>query len=81
MDRSLLSLRSALVFLLAVLAGAAAGALTAWSGEEAPRSVLAGLAVVGISVPFFNRLIAPDGPTHPPLAPAGTSAGEEGSDG
>lgn len=81
MDRSLLSLRSALVFLLAVLAGAAAGALTAWSGEAAPRSVLAGLAVVGISVPFFNRLIAPDRPTHPPLAPAGAGAGEEGSDG
>nr|WP_046702845.1 hypothetical protein [Streptomyces europaeiscabiei] len=81
MDRSLLSLRSTLVFLLAVLAGAAAGALTAWSGEEVPRSVLAGLAVMGISVPFFNRLIAPDRPTHPPLAPAGTGAGEEGSDG
>jgi uncharacterized membrane protein YfcA len=80
-DRSLLTLRSALVFLLAVLAGAAAGALTVLSGEETPRSVLAGLAVAGLAVPFFNRLIAPDRPTHPPLAPAGTGAGEEGSDG
>lgn len=81
MDRPLLSLRSTPVFLVALLAGAAAGGLTALSGEETPRSVLAGPAVAGIAVPFFNRLITPDGPTLQPLAPAGTGAGEEESSG
>lgn len=81
MDRPLLSLRSTLVFLLALLAGAAAGALTALSGEGTPRSVLAGLAVAGIAVPFFNRLIDSDRHTLQPLAPAGTDAGEGESNG
>lgn len=76
MDRPLLSLRSTLVFLLALLAGAAAGGLTALSGEGTPRSVLAGLAVAGIAVPFFNRLIDSDRPTLQPPAPAGTGEGE-----
>ncbi|MEU8543076.1 hypothetical protein AB0C52_24345 [Streptomyces sp. NPDC048717] len=71
MDRPLLSLRATLVFLLAVLAGAAAGTLTALAGEGTPRSVLAGLAVTGLAVPFFNRLID-DSPTSQPPAPTGT---------
>ncbi|MFJ2605221.1 hypothetical protein ACIQOU_22875 [Streptomyces sp. NPDC091279] len=69
MDRPLLSLRSTLVFLLALLAGAAAGGLTALAGEGPPRSLLAGLAVAGLAVPFFNRLIAPERDAAGPSAP------------
>ncbi|MEU9337040.1 hypothetical protein AB0D49_28385 [Streptomyces sp. NPDC048290] len=76
MDRPLLSLRSTLVFLLAVLAGAAAGGLTALSGEGTPRSVLAALAVAGVAVPFFNRLIDCDHTAARPPAPADTHGGE-----
>ncbi|GAB7109614.1 hypothetical protein JCM4814A_79290 [Streptomyces phaeofaciens JCM 4814] len=76
MDRPLLSLRSTLVFLLAVLAGAAAGGLTALAGDSTPRSVLAGLAVAGLAVPFFNRLIDSDTTTVRPEGPAGTGIAE-----
>ncbi|WKX69047.1 hypothetical protein [Streptomyces sp. XD-27] len=58
MDQPLLSLRTTLVFLLASLAGATTGILTALAGEGAPRSVLGGLAAAGLAVPFFNHLIA-----------------------
>ncbi|MGW8765930.1 hypothetical protein ACWGN5_25875 [Streptomyces sp. NPDC055815] len=57
MDRPLLSLRTTLVLLLALLAGGAAGGLTVLAGEGVPRSVLAGLAVAALAVPFFNRLV------------------------
>lgn len=56
-DRPLLSMRSTMVFLLALLAGAAAGGLTALAEEGTPHSLLAGLGVAGLAVPFFNRLI------------------------
>lgn len=74
MDRPLLSLRSALVFLLALLAGTAAGVLTAVTGEGTARSLLAGLAVVGLTVPFFNRLIDIEASETQPAAPAGTAS-------
>ncbi|MGW7304271.1 hypothetical protein ACWGI1_01680 [Streptomyces sp. NPDC054835] len=75
MDRPLLSLRSTLVFLLAVLAGVAAGVLTVLAGEGTARSVLAGLAGAGLAVPFFNHLIGAE--DHPPRqqANAGTDGG------
>ncbi|MFD5753154.1 hypothetical protein [Streptomyces sp. NPDC127033] len=57
MDRPLLPLRTALVFLLAALSGAAAGGLTWLAGEGTARGVLAGLAVTGLATPFFDRLI------------------------
>ncbi|MFF3940418.1 hypothetical protein [Streptomyces phaeofaciens] len=76
MDRPLLSLRSTLVFLLAVLAGAAAGGLTALAGESTPRTVLAGLAVAGLAVPFFNRLIDSDTAAIRPPDPASTGTAE-----
>ncbi|MEV8456932.1 hypothetical protein AB0467_29890 [Streptomyces sp. NPDC052095] len=60
MDRPLLSLRTTLVFLLALLVGAAVGGLTALAGEGAPRSLLAGLGAAGLAVPFFDRLIDAD---------------------
>ncbi|MCX4451585.1 hypothetical protein [Streptomyces sp. NBC_01789] len=58
MDRALLPLRTALIFLLAVLSGAAAGALSFVAGEGYARSVLAALAATGLAITFFNRLIA-----------------------
>ncbi|MFI0990617.1 hypothetical protein [Streptomyces exfoliatus] len=76
MDRPLLSLRSTLVFLLALLAGAAAGGLAALAGEGTPRSLLAGLAVAGVAVAFFNRLIDSERATVQAPVPAGSSAGE-----
>ncbi|MER6639095.1 hypothetical protein [Streptomyces microflavus] len=65
MDRPLLPLRSALVFLLAVISGLAAGCLCWIAGESTPRALLTGLAAVGLSIPFFDRLIAPEAPGEP----------------
>ncbi|MFF3015447.1 hypothetical protein [Streptomyces sp. NPDC057939] len=70
MDRPLLSLRSTLVFLLALLAGTVAGGLTAIAGETTPRSLLVGLAVTGLAVPFFNRLIDTEATAIQPTSPA-----------
>ncbi|MFD9421915.1 MULTISPECIES: hypothetical protein [unclassified Streptomyces] len=58
MDRPLLQLKTALVFLLAALSGTAAAALSWLAGDGSPRSALAGLAVAGLAIPFFDRLIA-----------------------
>ncbi|MFI5621602.1 hypothetical protein [Streptomyces sp. NPDC051567] len=79
-DRSLLSLRATLVFLLATLAGAGAGVLTTLAGEGTARGVLCGLAAAGLGVPFFDRLIAPGpapdpGPGGNPAAGTGTGGG------
>ncbi|MCF3130138.1 hypothetical protein [Streptomyces olivochromogenes] len=60
MDKPLLTARSALVLLLAVLSGAIATALSLTAGENASRSTLAGLGAAALAVPFFNRLIEPD---------------------
>ncbi|MFE1768211.1 hypothetical protein ACFW81_28860 [Streptomyces angustmyceticus] len=57
MDRPLLSLRTTLVFLLAVLGGTVAALLSWTAGEGVPQSVLVGLAAAGAAVSFFNRLI------------------------
>ncbi|MEU8760049.1 hypothetical protein [Streptomyces sp. NPDC048659] len=76
MDRPLLSPRSTLVILLAVLAGIAAGVLTTLAGEGTARSVLAGLAAGGLAVPFFNHLVGTEEPAARPRTPAGTDGGE-----
>ncbi|MFE7365940.1 hypothetical protein [[Kitasatospora] papulosa] len=60
MDRPLLPLRTALVFLLAALSGVGAGGLTLLAGEGFARGVLAGLAVIALATPFFDRLITSD---------------------
>lgn len=64
MDRPLLTARSALVLLLALLAGLAAAVLTAWAGSGVPHSVLSGAGSAGLGVDFFNRLVAPEQPAH-----------------
>ncbi|MFJ9591091.1 hypothetical protein [Streptomyces acidicola] len=61
MDRSLVSVRAALVLLLAILAGLAAGLLAVLAGQGWAGSVLYGLAATGSAVPVFNQVIAPDG--------------------
>ncbi|MGA5114673.1 hypothetical protein [Streptomyces pseudogriseolus] len=71
MDRPLLSLRSALIFLLALLTGGAASGLTAVAGEGPARSLLAGLAAIGLAVPFFNCLIASEDRAVQPSSAAG----------
>lgn len=60
MDRSLLSTRATLVLLLAVLAGAAVGLLSALAGEGTARCVLCGFAAAGGALPVANQAIAPD---------------------
>ena len=59
MHQPLLSLRAALVFLLAGLVGAGAGVLTALTGVGVPQSLLYGAGVFGLAVRFFDRLIGP----------------------
>ncbi|MEU6665644.1 hypothetical protein [Streptomyces sp. NPDC046727] len=56
----MLTARSALVFLLAVLSGGVAAALSLAAGEDVSRSALAGLGAAALAVPFFNRLIEHD---------------------
>ncbi|MFE9609795.1 hypothetical protein [Streptomyces sp. NPDC006012] len=68
MDRSLVSVRAALVLLLAALAGVAAGLLSALAGDGVAGGLLAGLAAAGGSLPVFNQVIAPD-PGRPGPAP------------
>jgi hypothetical protein len=80
-DRPLLSLRSALIFLLALLTGGAASGLTAVAGEGAARSLLAGLAATGLAVPFFNHLIATEESAVQPSSTVGAGTVEEKSNG
>ncbi|MGW2740814.1 hypothetical protein [Streptomyces sp. NPDC001450] len=58
MNRSLLTMRSALILLLGVLVGLAAGVLTACSdgGGEA-KSVMVGATAFAAAVAFFNSVI------------------------
>ncbi|MFB7379236.1 hypothetical protein ACFC6U_17780 [Kitasatospora purpeofusca] len=58
MRRSLLSMRSALVLLLAVLTGIGAGVLARLAGSPAAECVLYGAGAFGAAVPFFDRLVA-----------------------
>lgn len=53
----LLSARAALLMLLAVLVGLAAGALTFLGGRSAPSAVLAGGTAAGAGLLFFSKLI------------------------
>ncbi|MFE5327243.1 hypothetical protein ACFRCG_12750 [Embleya sp. NPDC056575] len=74
MNRPLLSLRAALVFLFAGLTGAGSGVLTAMSGSGNAQSLLYGATVFGLAVSFFDRII---GPGHECAAPVtGPSTGE-----
>ncbi|MFI6277281.1 hypothetical protein [Streptomyces sp. NPDC050988] len=56
-DRALLTTRSALILLLAVLCGIGTGILTTFAGAEPPEAVLCGMTGLSAAVPFFNGLI------------------------
>ncbi|MFD7713091.1 hypothetical protein ACFV6E_03815 [Streptomyces sp. NPDC059785] len=58
MEPSLLSLRSTVVLLLAVLTGVGTGVLSLVGGSAGAVSVLHGAAAAGLAVPFFNGLVA-----------------------
>ncbi|MEU5537589.1 hypothetical protein [Streptomyces sp. NPDC020362] len=73
MDRSLVSVRAALVLLLAALAGVSAGLLSVLAGNGIAGGVLAGLTAAGGAVPVFNQAIAPDA-THGSPAVRGAEA-------
>ncbi|MFF4406708.1 hypothetical protein ACFY2W_01530 [Streptomyces sp. NPDC001262] len=76
MDRSLLSTRATLVLLLAVLAGAAAGLLSALAGDGTARCALCGLAAAGGALPVINQVITPDRTGgEPRLQPSGDDHG------
>jgi hypothetical protein len=53
----LLSARSALLILLAALAGLAAGALTFLGGKSVPSAVLAGCGTVAAALLFFDKVV------------------------
>ncbi|MEU1186691.1 hypothetical protein [Streptomyces sp. NPDC005859] len=57
MPRTLLTTRSALIFLLAILCGIGAGVMTVLAGLSTPQAVLSGAGGFGLAVPFFNTLI------------------------
>ena len=69
MDRSLVSVRAALVLQLAALAGVGAGLLSVLAGNSIAGGVLAGLAAAGGAVPVFNQVIAPDPADSRPAVP------------
>ncbi|GHJ40968.1 hypothetical protein [Streptomyces sp. TS71-3] len=75
MDRSLVSVRTALVLLLAVLSGVGAGLLSASAGAGTAAAVLAGLTTTGGAIAVFNQMIAAD-PVH--NTPAGREAEAKG---
>jgi hypothetical protein len=54
---SLLSARTALVLLLALITGAVAATLTLLAGRQPAEAALAGLAAAGAGVMFFHKLI------------------------
>ncbi|MFH8368737.1 hypothetical protein [Streptomyces sp. NPDC018031] len=76
MRRPLLSMRAALVLLLAVLTGLGAGLLAGLGGTPGPGCVLYGAGAFGVAVGFFDRLVG-DPDARP--APGGTA--RDGSDG
>ncbi len=63
----LLTPRQALVFMLAILVGLAAGILAYLAEMPAPHAVLLGLGAAGTSLPIAHKLIAA-GPSRPGLS-------------
>ena len=55
---SLLTARSALIFVVALLIGACVAMLSLLASDSWPAAVLAGLIATGASLPVANKLIA-----------------------
>ncbi|KUM92627.1 hypothetical protein AQI88_31170 [Streptomyces cellostaticus] len=75
MDRSLVSVRAALVLLLAALAGVSAGLLSVLAGNGIAGAALVGLTAAGGATPVFNQAITPDAT---PIRPAVRGAEAKG---
>lgn len=58
MRRSLLSMRSALILMLGVLTGIGAGVLSRAAGSPTAQCILYAAGAFGLSVPFFDRIVA-----------------------
>ena len=58
-DRHLFTPRTALILLLAVLAGSAAVALSVWAGQHIAQALLVGAGATAAAIAFFNWLISP----------------------
>jgi hypothetical protein len=57
-DKSIVSLRSAVILLLSVVTGCATGALTYAGNHPLAEAVLAGLTAAGAAVWWFDRFIS-----------------------
>ncbi|WP_131737819.1 hypothetical protein [Actinomadura roseirufa] len=57
-DKSLISLRTAVVLLLAAITGIGAGLLTLGSGHDLASGVLTGGAAAGAALALFNQVIS-----------------------
>ncbi|TQS42852.1 hypothetical protein [Cryptosporangium phraense] len=53
----LLPMRSALIIVIALLAGAVMGGLTLWGGASLPVALVAGLSTAGVSLIPLDRII------------------------
>lgn len=56
-EKPLLSVRSALILLMAILSGIGAGILTHAAGQPWPTAVLAGAGATGMAIPLFRGII------------------------
>lgn len=54
----LLGVRAALIFALALAAGAVMGAVTLWAGASVPAAALAAMTAVGGAIRILNAVIA-----------------------
>ncbi|WP_430781637.1 hypothetical protein [Actinoplanes sp. G11-F43] len=59
MKSSLMTLRTAVILTISLAAGGVVGGLTYVSGENVPKSLLAGLATVPAGVAFLHSIIQP----------------------
>jgi hypothetical protein len=57
LDRSLLSVRAAVVLALAIFAGLVVGGLSHLAGRSWPESLLAALGAIGGAVALFEKII------------------------
>ncbi|MFH8337306.1 hypothetical protein [Streptomyces sp. AM6-12] len=57
MDPSLITLRTALILLLAILTGIGAAVLSCLAAAPLPYAVLTGIAASAAAIPYFNNLI------------------------
>ncbi|WP_143044156.1 hypothetical protein [Nonomuraea jiangxiensis] len=57
-EKALLSVRSALIFTIAAMIGAAAGVLSLWAEFSTPVSIIAACTAFSSAVAFLNAIIS-----------------------